>query len=163
MFKDIRDLELTIIKERPGLYNTYKSDNGKSIDYARVSIAIVRNPYKNGKLDFAVMPYFKNDSGEFVPVYTYQEDIQYQEYRKIINECKRRGITIHYAIDAFVKEMVQKKCEACEWANNLFINALSEGFVNKPETHFSKQVWRDTMTASDIAKELMVEAVESLK
>lgn len=162
MIKDIRDLELTIIKERPGLYNTYKLDNGKSIDYAPTSIAIVRNPYKNGKLDFAVKPYFKNDSGEFVPVYTYQEDIQYQEYRKIISECKMYGETIHYAVEDFVKEMTQKKCKACEWADLVINNAL-EGSDKIVNTNFSKQIWRDSITASDISKELMAEAVESLK
>lgn len=163
MFKDIRDLELTIIKERPVLYSAYKSDNGKSIKYSKVSVAIIKNPYKNGKLDFAVMPYFKNDSGEFVPVYTYQEDIQYQEYRRLIKEWKRYGKYIPPEVEDFVKEIAQRKCKACEWANNLVTNALSDGFVNKQEIHFSKQVWRDTMTASDIAKGLMAEAVESLK
>ena len=162
MIKDIRNLELTIIKELTDLSYSYTFDNGKIVDFAQLSIAIIKNPFKNGKLDFAVMPYFKDENGEFVPVYSYQEDIQYQAYRKIINECKMHGETIHYAVEDFVKEMTQKKCKACEWAN-LVINALSEGFVNKQETHFSKQVWRDIMTASDIAKELMAEAVESLK
>ena len=162
MFKDIRGLELTIIKERQGLYNTYPSDNGKSIDYALTSIAIVRNPYKNGKLDFAVKPYFKNDSGKFVPVYTYQEDIQYQECRRIINECKRNCGYIPSEVDAFVKEMVQKKCEAGEWAKHVLNNALEET-QHVDIANFSKQVWRDMITASDIAKELMAEAVESLK
>lgn len=162
MFKDIKDLELTIIKEKPGLYNTYNFYNGKTIDYSLTSIAIVRNPYKNGKLDFAVKPYFKNDSGKFVPVYSYQEDIQYQEYRRIINECKRNCNYIPSEVDAFVKEMVQKKCEASKWANLVLSNALEETqqVVN---AHFSKQAWRDIITASDIAKQLMAEAVESLK
>ena len=107
MFKDIRNLELTIIKELTDLSNSYTFDNGKIVNYAQLSIAIIKNPFKNGKLDFAVMPYFKDENGNYVPVYSYQEDIQYQEYRKIISECKRRGITIHYAVEDFVKEMAQ--------------------------------------------------------
>ena len=159
---DITNIDLIIIKEKAGLYNTYKSDNGKSIDYALTSIAIVRNPYIGGKLDFAVKPYFKDENGEFVPVYSYQEDIQYQEYRKIISECKRRGITIHYAVEDFVKEMAQKKCKACEWAD-LVINNASEGSNKIVIANFSKQSWRDTVTASTCAKKLMAEAAESLK
>ena len=162
MFKDIRDLELTIIKERPGLYVTYEFDNGKSIDYALTSIAIVRNPYIGGKLDFAVKPYFKNDSGKFVPVYSYQEDIQYQECRRIINECKRNCGYVPFEVDAFVKEMAQKKCKACEWAN-LVINNASEGSYKIVIASFSKQSWRDSITASTCAKKLMAEAVEELK
>ena len=115
-----------------------------------------------GKLDFAVMPYFKDENGEFVPVYSYQEDIQYQAYRKIINECKMHGETIHYTVEDFVKEMAQKKCKACEWAD-LVINNASEGSDKIVNTNFSKQVWRDIVTASTCTKKLMAEAVEELK
>lgn len=161
MFKDIRDLELTIIKEKT-MTVQFHFENGKTIKFSQVSIAIIKNPFKNGKLDFAVMPYFKNDSGEFVPVYTYQEDIQYQEYRKIISECKRRGITIHYAVEDFVKEMAQRKCKACEWAN-LVINNTLEETQKVDNTLFPKQVWRDTVTTDNASKKLMAEAVEELK
>lgn len=162
MIKDIRNLELTIIKELTDLSHSYMFDNGKIVNYAQSSIAIIKNPFKNGKLDFAVMPYFKDENGNYVPAYSYQEDIQYQAYRKIINECKMHGETIHYAVEDFVKEMAQKKCKACEWAD-LVINNASEGSDKIVIANFSKQIWRDAVTANTIAKKLMAEAVESLK
>ena len=159
---DIRGLELIIIKEKAGLYNTYRSDNGKQIDYATTSIAIVRNPYKGGKLDFAVMPYYDDEYGDATPVYTYQEDLQYQECRRIINECRDKGVPVPADVDAFAREMGQRKMKACETANA----DIAKAFGDPEGTHnagFSKAKWRDIVTTSDIAKKLMEEAKSSLK
>ena len=159
---DIRKIDLIIVKEIAGLQTLYKADNGKVVTYATTSIAIIRNPYKSGKLDFAVKPYYDDEYGDSVALYSYQEDIQYQECRRIINECKSNGKRIPDDVDAFAREIGKIKLQACDAANAYIANALGEPDGDF-KTGFSKQKWRDLVTSSDIAKELMAEAKASLK
>ena len=159
---DITNIDLIIIKERPGLYNTYKSDNGKSIDYALTSIAIVRNPYIGGKLDFAVKPYFEDEYGDCSPVFSYQEDMMYEECRRIIDECRKNETKVPNDVDIIAREIGQRKMRACEQANKY----IDDAFADASGTHnagFSKGKWRNIVIKSDIAKKLMVEAKEIIR
>ena len=159
---DIRNTELIIVKELAGVENSYKGNNGKVVTYATTSIAVVRNPYKGGKLDFAVMPYYDDEYGDSMPLYTYQEDLQYQECRRIINDCRAKGKPVPADVDAFAREMGKRKMQACDAANAHVANALGDPNENC-STGFSKGKWRDIVITSDIAKELMTEAKNSLK
>ena len=155
--KDIRDTELTIVKELVGLQNTYRADDGRVVTYATTSIAVVKNPYKGGKLDFAVIPYYDDEYGDSTPLYTYQEDLQYQECRRIINDCRAKGKPVPADVDAFAREIGQRKMRACDEANALVANTL--GDINgEYRTGFSKGKWRDLIVSTDFAKELYVEA-----
>ena len=159
---NITNLDLIIIKEKAGLINTYKSDNGKSVDYARTSIAIVRNPYIGGKLDFAVKPYFEDEYGDYSPVFSYQEDIMYEECRRIIDECRKNETKVPDDVDIIAREIGQRKMRAREQANKY----IDDTFGDASGTHntgFSKSKWRKLVIKSDIAKKLMVEAKEIIK
>ena len=61
--KDIRNLELPIVNEITELKNTFSD-----IEYAITSVAIIKNPYKNGKLDFAVKPFIRDGNNNYVQV-----------------------------------------------------------------------------------------------
>lgn len=159
---DITNIDLIIIKERPGLYITHNSDNGKSVDYAQVSIAIVRNPYIGGKLDFAVKPYFEDEYGDCSPVYSYQEDMMYEECRRIIDECRKNETKVPNDVDIIAREIGQKKINACNQANKYVDDAFADASGTN-NTGFSKGEWRKFVIKSDIAKELMVEAKEIIK
>lgn len=159
---DITNIDLIIIKEEAGLSNTYRSDNGKSIAYAQVSIAIVRNPYIGGKLDFAVKPYFEDEYGDCSPVYSYQEDMMYEECRRIIDECRKNKTKVPDDVDIIAREIGQRKMRACKQTNKYVDDALGDA-SGTHNTGFSKGEWRKLTIKSDIAKELMVEAKEIIK
>ena len=159
---NITNLDLIIIKEKPGLINTYKSDNGKSVDYAQVSIAIVRNPYISGKLDFAIKPYFEDEYGDCSPVFSYQEDMMYEECRRIIDECRKNETKVPNDVDIIAREIGQRKMRACNQANKYIDDALGDA-SGTHNAGFSKGKWRKIIIKSDIAKKLMVEAKEIIK
>ena len=159
---DITNLDLIIIKETAGLFNTYKSDNGKSVDYGRTSIAIVRNPYIGGELDFAIKPYIEDEYGDYFPVYSYQEDLMYEECRRIVGECKRIGTKVPDDVDSFARGIGQRKMRAGEQANKCVDDALDH-LSGTHKTGFSKSKWRELVIKSTFAQKLMADAKEIIK
>ena len=55
-----------------------------------------------------------------IPVFSYQEDIMYEECRRIIDECKKNGTKVPDDVDSFSREIGQRKIKACEGANKYY-------------------------------------------
>ena len=138
-------------------YNYY--DPG--VSYAKVSIAVVNNPY-TGQLDIAVKPYFPNDFSELVPVYSYEEDIQCQEGFRIAMQCKTDGKPIPDDVDKFMRNMMARKEMARLQADAYVAERLSIP-SDKVGTAYTRSVWREDVVTSKEAQELLAAYLEEFK
>ena len=127
------------------------TDKGKDIKYGRASVGIVKSPY-SGEYELAVKPYYKNRYGEWVQLYSFEDDIQYNECMKVISDCEFSGKPIPADVENFVKEMIAKKSYARKQANATVEASLGEKGI---ETGYAMNKWRDDLVASADAQKLL--------
>ncbi len=133
------------------------TDKGKDVKYGRASVGIVKSPY-TGEFELAVKPYYKNRYGEWVQLYSFEDDLQYNECMRIISDCEFSGKPIPTDVEAFVKEMIGKKNYARKQANATVESATGERNI---ETGYAMNKWRDDLVSSADAQKLLEDYKES--
>lgn len=133
------------------IYNS----NGKSVKYAKVSLAVVNNPY-TGKPEVAAKPYVKNAFGELVPLYSFEEDIQYQECMRIAADCTFKGEKIPKDVDDFVRNMMTRKEMARNQADTYVSEQLGIG-RDSVSTAYTRSEWREDVVNSPEAQQMLAE------
>lgn len=135
------------------------TDMGKSIKFGRSTIAVILNPF-TGNYTLAIKPYYINEFGECVELYSYEDDARYNHYMSIIADCEEEGGPIPVEIESFVKELINKKNYARKQANAFVEEKLG---VKGIETGYAMNKWRDSVIESSDAKKLLDDYLKSVK
>jgi|GEM_PF-3164716 len=129
------------------------TEGGANVKYGKASVGIVKSPY-TGEYELAVKPYYKNTFGEWVELYSFEEDIQYKECMRIISECQFSKKPIPSDVESFVQGMISKKDFARQQANE-FVE--SQSGLTDVETGYTMNKWRDDLISSPAATKLLTE------
>ena len=133
--------------------------HGQSVRYAKIALAVVHNPYK-GQPDIAVMPYITNDHGEIVPLYSFEDDIQYQEYMHKATQCRLNNQPIPDDIDTYVRNMMKLKEMARKQAD-AYVKSKLSGPCDDASTEYTRNEWREDVVNSKEAQEILKEYLKS--
>ena len=126
-------------------------DNGVNIKYAKCSVGIVKNPY-TGQYELAVKPYYKNMFGEWVEVYSFEDDIQYRECMKIMSECEFSKKEIPEDVISFSKDILTKKDYARQQAN-IFVESQTN--LKNVETGYTTNYWREDIVLNPMTIKML--------
>ena len=121
-------------------------DNGVSIKYGKTSVGIVKNPY-TGEYELAVKPFYKNMLGEWVEVYSFEDDIQYRECMKIMSECELSKKEVPEDVINFAKDLIAKKDYARQQANS-FVESQTN--LKDVETGYTMNIWRENILSNPL-------------
>ena len=138
---------------------TSYTDKGKDIKYGKATIAVILNPF-TGEYDLGVKPYYTNKFGEWVELYSYEDDAKYNHYMGIIADCEFQGKPIPAEVERFVKELIAKKSYARKQANALVETTLG---VKDIETGYAMNKWREDLISSADARKLLDDYLKSIK
>ncbi len=157
--KDITNTKLKVLMSKTGY--VYYNYNEKTVNYAKVEFGVVKNPFTD-KIEIAVSPFVKNAYEEFVPLYSYEEDLQYQHYIQICNTCLYNKTPIPSDINAYVLALLQKKEFARKQADE-YVRQFMPELPQDASTSYTRSEWRDDVINSEVARELLEEYYNSIK
>lgn len=156
--KDITKTKLEVYISKT-LDATFKYE-GKSVNYAKVEFGVVKNPFTD-KIEVAIKPLVKNSNREWVALYSYEEDLQYQYCMQVANNCMENNTPVPSDIDEFVRPMMQKKEFARKQADEHVRMYLS--MADDLSVGFTRSQWREAVVNSAQAKALLAEYYNSNK
>ena len=127
------------------------TEKGANVKYGKTSVGIVKSPY-SGEYELAVKPYYRNKFGDWVELYSFEDDIQYAECMKIISDCEFSGKQVPKDVETFVQSMIAKKNYARKQAN---ATVEEETGIKGVETGYSLNKWRDDVIATPEAQKML--------
>ena len=143
-----------VLKEARRLRVSYNY-HGQRVEYAKVDLAVVNNPY-TGQLDIAVKPYFTDDFGAYVPLYSFEEDIKYKQFCDIATQCRLNGKPIPQDIDEYVRKMMKLK-EMARKQVYAYVKTKLSGPCDDASTEYTRYEWREDIVNSPEAQALLKE------
>lgn len=127
------------------------TDEGVNVKYGKASVGIVKSPY-TGEYELAVKPYYKNMLGDWVEVYSFEDDIQYRECMRIMSECEFAKKPIPEDVINFARDILTKKDFARQQAN-AFVE--SQSGLKGVETGYTMNSWREDLVSSPDAVKML--------
>ncbi len=127
------------------------AERGIDVKYGKASVGIVKSPF-SGEYELAVKPYYKNRYGDWVELYSFEDDIQYSECMRIISDCEFSGKPVPKDVEAFVQTMIGKKNYARQQANNY---VQEQSGAKDIETGYAMNKWRDDLISSPDAQKML--------
>lgn len=157
--KDITNTKLEVYKTTrlDVIYNC----KGKSVPYAKVALGVVKNPYTD-KMEVAISPYARNALGELFPLYSYEEDLQYQYCMQVASDCLIKNLPIPSDVDTFARALMKKKEFARKQADE-YVSKQLQIPLDNVSTAYARSEWREDVAESTQAKELLEEYYKSIK
>ena len=152
--EDTKKKEVVLLTE-PKRLNVSYNYKEQSITYTKTAIAVVNNPY-TGQIEVAVQPYYTNDFGELVPLYSFEEDIQYQECLKIATKLMAEGKPILDDVDKYGRKMMKLKEMARKQADAYIREQLSTT-ADDISSGYTRNIWREDVVSSKEAQEMLEE------
>lgn len=157
--KDITNTKLEVYASKR-LDVIYTSE-GKSVPYAKVELGVVKNPFTD-QIEVAIRPLVKNAFGELFPLYSYEEDLQYQYCMKVASDCLINNLAIPEDVDKFARALMQKKEFARKQADEYVSKQLQKP-LEKVSTAYTRSEWREDIAQCVQVKELLEEYYKSIK
>lgn len=157
--KDITNTKLEVYKtNRLDVSYNYK---GKSVYYAKIELGVVKNPYTD-KIEVAIRPLIKNAFGEWYPLYSYEEDVQYQYCMKVASDCMMNNLPIPSDVDTFARALMQKKEFARKQADE-YVRKFMPELPQDASTCYTRSEWREDIVNSEETKKLLEKYYNSNK